>query len=71
MPGPRGPNACGTPGETEEENMQRVRDAIAHNERYFAKYPQAANSEPNAGTQRPGTPDGSLETETRKPGSLK
>ena len=26
---------------------------------------------PNAGTQRPGTPDGSLATETRKPGSLK
>jgi len=25
----------------------------------------------NAGTQRPGTPDGSLATETRKPGSLK
>jgi hypothetical protein len=24
----------------------------------------------NAGTQRPGTPDGSLATETRKPGSL-
>ena len=26
---------------------------------------------PNAGTQRPGTPDGLLATETRKPGSLK
>ena len=26
---------------------------------------------PNDGTQRPGTPDGSLATETRKPGSLK
>lgn len=26
---------------------------------------------PNAGTQRPGSPDGSLATETRKPGSLK
>jgi len=26
---------------------------------------------PNTGTQRPGTPDGSLATETRKPGSLK
>lgn len=25
----------------------------------------------NAGTQRPGTPDGPLATETRKPGSLK
>lgn len=25
----------------------------------------------NDGTQRPGTPDGSLATETRKPGSLK
>ena len=25
----------------------------------------------NAGTQRPGSPDGSLATETRKPGSLK
>lgn len=25
---------------------------------------------PNAGTQRPGTPDGSLATETRWPGSL-
>lgn len=29
------------------------------------------SSSPNAGTQRPGTPDGSLATETRKPGSLK
>jgi hypothetical protein len=27
--------------------------------------------EPNAGTQRPGSPDGSLATETRKPGWLK
>ncbi len=27
--------------------------------------------EANAGTQRPGSPDGSLATETRKPGSLK
>ena len=26
---------------------------------------------PNAGTQRPGSPDGSLATETRMPGSLK
>lgn len=26
---------------------------------------------PNGGTQRPGTPDGPLATETRKPGSLK
>lgn len=26
---------------------------------------------PNDGTQRPGSPDGSLATETRKPGSLK
>ena len=35
MPGPRGQNADGTPGETEEEHRQRWRDAIAHNERYF------------------------------------
>jgi hypothetical protein len=39
MPGPRGPNADGSPGETKEENLQRWRDAEAHNERYFAKYP--------------------------------
>lgn len=26
---------------------------------------------PNAGTQRPGSPDGPIATETRKPGSLK
>lgn len=28
--GPEGPNADGTPGETEEEHMQRCRDAIAN-----------------------------------------
>lgn len=32
---------------------------------------QAFFCSPNAGTQRPGSPDGSLATETRKPGSLK
>ena len=36
MPGPIGLSADGTPGETEEEHMQRWRDAIAHNERFFA-----------------------------------
>lgn len=53
MPGLRGPNADGTPGETDEEHMQRYRDAIAHNERFFAKYPHAANSEPNAECTNP------------------
>ena len=36
MPGPRGPNADGTLVETEEEHLQRWRDAITHNERFFA-----------------------------------
>ncbi len=31
----------------------------------------ALDPRPNGGTQRPGSPDGSLATETRKPGSLK
>ena len=31
----------------------------------------AQRQEENGGTQRPGSPDGSLATETRKPGSLK
>lgn len=45
MPGLRGPNADGSPGETEEEHWQRWREAIAHNERYFAKYPRRNDSD--------------------------
>jgi hypothetical protein len=47
MPGLRGPNKDGTPGDSEEERRQRWRDNIAHNERYFAKYPQDATTGPN------------------------
>jgi hypothetical protein len=46
MPGPMGPNADGTPGETEEENLQRWRDAIEHNERFFASQNTQDRSRP-------------------------
>jgi hypothetical protein len=36
MPGPMGLNADGTPRETEEKHLQRWRDAIEHNDRFFA-----------------------------------
>jgi hypothetical protein len=35
MPGPIGPNADGSPGETEEEHRKLWDEAIAHNERYL------------------------------------
>lgn len=41
MPGPIGLDRDGNPGETDEEHAQRWRDAIAHNERYFAKHPKS------------------------------
>lgn len=45
-----------------------VFETIANEIRAVAK---EARSTANTGTQRPGSPDGSLATETRKPGSLK
>lgn len=42
MPGPVGLSHDGTPGETEEEHLQRWRDATEHNRRYYEKYPERA-----------------------------
>jgi len=44
IPGPVGPNPDGKPGETEEQHAARIRDALAHNERYFAQ--NACESQP-------------------------
>lgn len=55
--------------ETALANMRR-RQIARHREVVMQEMLMRAMP-PNAGTQRPGTPDESLETETRKPGSLK
>jgi hypothetical protein len=53
MPGVRGPNADGTPGETDEEHMQRCCDAIAHNERFYANLKPKDQSLATAGAALP------------------
>lgn len=52
--------------EGRETNWPAFRDCLSESldRQHRVMYP------PNDGTQRPGSPDGSLATETRKPGSL-
>jgi len=56
-----------TPSEEQWRNCREVWIRSIYREHARGRSRHLAND----GTQRPGTPDGSLATETRKPGSLK
>ncbi len=58
-------NECETDTLMAKESLKLLHPVI----RNYTKMFQDASA-PNDGTRRPGTPDGSLATETRKPGSL-
>jgi len=51
-----------------DKTILATQGVLAHTAEF---YPPNERQQPNDGTQRPGSPDVSLATETRKPGSLK